>query len=107
MEHSRYGKAGSRVWLNPAARARRAPPPSVPEILEPLGVASLGLATTDADHVETLRDGLEGANDRRSYAQDVPDREIDDLVIELVTTRTGDHEVDIIQHQMPLHNRNE
>ena len=32
---------------------------SVPEVLEPLGVASLGLPATDADHVKTLRAGLE------------------------------------------------
>src|ERR687896_2139130 len=75
---------------------------SVPEVLEPLGVTSLGLATTDADHLETLRAGLEGANDRRSHAQDVPDRELDDLVVELGTTRPGDHDVDLLLHAMPV-----
>jgi hypothetical protein len=45
---------------------------SVPEILESLGVASLGLAAADADHVKTFRAGLERADDRRSDAQDVP-----------------------------------
>jgi hypothetical protein len=45
---------------------------SVPEILEPLAVASLGLAATDADHVETFRAGLERADDCRSDTQHVP-----------------------------------
>ena len=66
--HERGSEPDRRSCLNPAARVRRAHPPSVPEVLEPLGVASLGLATTDADQVETLRAGLEGANDRRSHA---------------------------------------
>lgn len=45
---------------------------SVSEILEPLGVASLGLPTTDADHIKTLRAGLERADYCRSDAQHVP-----------------------------------
>src|SRR5919198_1324893 len=96
MASSRGESSNSRHVPDPAH------PPSVPEVLEPLGVASLGLAATDADHVETLRAGLEGANDRRSHPQDVPDRELDDLVIELGTTRPGDHDVDLLLHTMPV-----
>jgi hypothetical protein len=57
------GKPAGRV----ASRRR-----SVPEILEPLGVASIGLAPADADHVKTFRAGLERADDCRSDAQHIP-----------------------------------
>jgi hypothetical protein len=45
---------------------------SVLEILDPLGVASLGLPATDTDHVKTFRAGLERAIDFRSDGQHVP-----------------------------------
>src|SRR5215207_10384021 len=83
-------------------RHRRVLSRSVPEVLEPLGVASLGLATTDADDIETLRAGLERANHARSDAQHVPGREFDDRVIELRTTRPGHDDVGLLLDPMPV-----
>src|SRR5687767_5540558 len=74
----------------------------VPEVLEPLGVATPGLPTTDADHVKTLRAGLERAHDRRSDPQHVPDRELDDVAVELGTTGPGNHDVRFLLHAMPV-----
>ena len=59
---------------------------SVPEVVEPFGVASLGFPATDADHVKTLWAGLERADNGRGDAQHVPRCELDDLVIELGAT---------------------
>src|ERR671919_902294 len=94
------GSAGSRDWHKRGARTRSRR--SLPKVLEPLGVASLGLATTDTDHVETFRAGLEGSDDCGSHAQHVPYRQLDDLVIELGATGPGDHNVDLLLHTMPV-----
>ena len=45
---------------------------SAPKVLEPLGVASFGPSTTDADHVKALRAGLKRADYRGRDTQHVP-----------------------------------
>jgi hypothetical protein len=69
---------------------------SVPGVVEPLGVATLGLATTDANDVKAIRAGLKRSDHRRSDAQNVPRRKLDHLVIELGTTGTADHHVRLL-----------
>lgn len=62
----------------------------------------LGLRPPDADEVETLRAGLEGADDGWSDAQHSPRRELDELVVELGPTGARDDEVGLLLLSMPL-----
>ncbi len=69
---------------------------SVPEVFDPLGVAAVGLAATDADHVKTLWAGFERAQHRRSDSQYIPLGKVDDLLVELGTTGTGDDDIGLL-----------
>src|SRR3954453_1582351 len=75
---------------------------SVPEVVDPLAVAPVGLPATDADHVETVRAGLERARYCRSDPHHVPGRELDDLAVELGTTGPGDHHIGLLLHAVPV-----
>jgi hypothetical protein len=59
------------------------------------------LATTDADHVETLRANLVRADYCWSDAEHVPRAELDDVVIELGATGPDD-DVGLLPLPMPV-----
>lgn len=59
----------------------------------------------NADEVEPVRPGFERADHGRSDAQDVPCRELDDLVVEPGTTGAGDDDVGLLLLAMAVSDR--